>query len=165
MIAPLAEILKADPVVTRRILEMEREPGAIQRKDLAKWSDFRSVYALYYPSLFPLVSDAADERFRPLAPDSVRALARGFADSYRDESDQKAWFEQIRELAAAHNFAPTAGEFKRSAEKYAGSISDVSNVIRVALTGETRSPELFRIAQVIGRDEVLRRVRAVGGVE
>jgi glutamyl-tRNA synthetase len=155
---PLAEILRASAVVTRRILDMERERGAIQRKDLAKWSDFRSVYALYFSSLFTLVNDAADEKFRPLAPDTVRALARGFAESYRHEADQKAWFEQIRELAAAFNFAPTAGAYKKAAEKYAGSISDVSNVIRVALTGETRSPELFRIAQVIGRDEVLRRV-------
>ena len=158
----LAEILKANPVVTHRVLEMEREPGAIQRKDLAKWSDFRYVYALFYSSLFALVSDARDERFRPLAPETVRTLARGFAESYRHEPDQKAWFEQIRELAAAHNFAPTAGAFKKAPEKYAGTISDVSNVIRVALTGETRSPELFRIAQVIGRDEVLRRVRALG---
>lgn len=158
----LSEILKEEPTITRRILEIEREPGAIPRKDLAKWTDFRSVYALYYAQLFATVSDTSDARFQPVAPATVRALARGFADSYRHESDQKAWFEQIRELAAANNFAPTAGEYKRSADKYAGSISDVSNVIRVALTGETRSPELFRIAQVIGRDEVVRRVRALG---
>jgi len=155
------EILKSEPVITRRVLEIEREPGAIPRKDLAKWSDFRSVYALYYARLFAPINDTSDPRFQPVAPATVRALAHGFADSYRHEPDQKAWFEQIRELAAAHNFAATAGEFKRAAEKYAGSISDVSNVIRVALTGATRSPELFRIAQVIGRDEVLRRVKAL----
>ena len=159
--AELNEILKAEPAITRRVLEIEREPGAIPRKDVAKWSDFRSVYALYYSRLFAPISDTSDSRFQPVAPATVRALAHGFADSYRHEADQKAWFEQIRELAAAHNFAATAGEFKRAAEKYAGSISDVSNVIRVALTGATRSPELFRIAQVIGRDEVLRRVRAL----
>ncbi|MEP7273293.1 MAG: glutamate--tRNA ligase family protein [Acidobacteriota bacterium] len=160
---PLAESLRADAAVTRRILEMEREPGAVRRKDLAKWSDFRAVYTLFYSSLFTLVSDPADSKFGRVNPATVRALARDFADSYRHESDQKAWFEQIRELAAAHKFAGTAGEFKKAPDNYAGSISDVSNVIRIALTGQTQSPELFRIAHVIGRDEVIRRVRALGG--
>jgi len=157
----LADILRADATVTQSILAMERESGAIQRKDIAKWSDFRNVYGLYFSSLFTLVKDPTDPRFSPLDAATVRSLARGFADSYQHLSDQKAWFEQIRALAASHAFAPSAGEFKKAREKFAGSISDVSNVIRVALTGQTRSPELFKVAQIIGRDEVLRRVNAL----
>lgn len=159
----LAAILKEDETITRRVLEMEREPGAIRRKDLAKWSDYRGVYSLFHSRLFTLVTDSANEKFGKVDAATVRRLARGFADGYRHESDQKAWFEQIRELAAANSFAATAGEYKRNASSYLGSISDVSNVIRVAVTGETQSPELFRIAHVIGRDEVIRRVKSLAG--
>jgi glutamyl-tRNA synthetase len=157
----LADILRTDEGLTKRILAMEREPGAIQRKDVSKWSDFPRVYGLYFASLFTLVNDAADSRFSPLDAATVRSLARGFADSYQHLSDKQAWFEQIRTLAAAHRFASGAAEFKKAPQNFAGSISDVSNVIRVALTGQTRSPELFKIAEIIGRDEVLRRVNAV----
>jgi glutamyl-tRNA synthetase len=90
--------------------------------------------------------------------DGSHGWRKDFADSYRHESDQKAWFEQIRELATKNSFAATAGEYKKAASNYLGSISDVSNVIRVAITGRRlKVPKLFRIAQVSGRDEFVRR--------
>lgn len=157
----LGEILAAEPLLTRRILAAEREPGAMQRKDMAKWSDFRSAYGLYFPELFMPVTDPADPRFQPVVAEMVRSLAQAFADSYQHSSDKDAWFEQIRTLAASHGFAPTAGQFKKAPQDFVGSISHVSNVIRIALTGLTKSPELFLVAQNIGREEVLRRIRAL----
>jgi glutamyl-tRNA synthetase len=91
----------------------------------------------------------------------VVKLAKDFADSYRHEEDKEAWFEQIRSLAAAHGFAPTAAQYKKNPENFAGSISHVSNAIRIALTGLKQSPELFLVAHNIGEEEVLRRVRAL----
>ncbi|MFN0084248.1 MAG: glutamate--tRNA ligase [Blastocatellia bacterium] len=158
---PLAETIAAEPLLTRRILASEREPGAIQRKDVSRWADFRSVYGLYYPTLFALVTDAADPRFGSVSAALVRSLAGDFADSYQHLSDPAAWFEQIRALATRHAFAPTAGQFKKAPQDFVGSISDVSNVIRIALTGLTHSPELFRVAHIIGCEEVLRRVKAL----
>lgn len=157
----LAEILSSDPLLTRRILAMERAPGVVPRKDIAKWSDFRSAYGLYFAGLFTPVTDPADPRFHPVEATMVRSLAKAFADSYQHSSDKDAWFEQIRTLAGSHGFAPTAAQFKKAPQNFSGSISHVSNVIRVALTGLTKSPELFLVAQNIGREEVLRRVRSL----
>ena len=158
---PLAAILSRNLPLARRIFANERQPGVMQRKDLAKWAEFRAAYGLYFEELFPSVSDPSDPRFAPVAPDMVVKLAKGFADSYRHEADKEAWFEQIRSLAAAHGFAPTAGQFKKNPENFAGSISHVSNAIRIALTGLTQSPELFLVAHNLGEEEVLRRVRAL----
>ncbi|MEV6246208.1 hypothetical protein AB0M38_08395 [Streptomyces sp. NPDC051742] len=36
-------------------------------------------------------------------------------------------------------------------------------MVRVALTGATRSPDLFAVARVLGAEEVLRRLTAVAG--
>jgi len=107
------------------------------------------------------VTDPADERFAPVQPDMVVKLAHDFAQNYQHVPDKEGWFEQIRQLAAAHGFAPTAGQFKRNPESFAGSIAHVSNVIRIALTGLTTSPELFLVAHNIGEEELLRRVRAL----
>jgi glutamyl-tRNA synthetase len=133
----------------------------MQRKDLAKWGDFREAYSLYFPELFSLVTDPADSRFAPVEAAMVRKLARDFADSYQHLDDKEAWFEQIRALASANGFAASASQFKKDPDKFAGSISHVSNVIRIVLTGLTKSPELFLVAQNIGEQEVLRRVRAL----
>ena len=157
----LAAIISGNLPLARRIFANERRPGVDQRKDLAKWGEFRTAYGLYFQELFPPVSDPSDPRFAPVEPDMVVKLAKGFADSYRHEEDKEAWFEQIRSLAAAHGFAPTAGQYKKNPEGFAGSISHVSNAIRIALTGLKQSPELFLVAHNLGEEEVLRRVRAL----
>jgi len=156
-------ILSTNLPIARRIFANERQPGALQRKDLAKWSEFRVAYGLYFQELFQLVNDPSDARFAPVEPDMVVRLAKDFADSYRHEEDKETWFEQIRRLAGAHGFAPTAGQFKKDPSRFAGSISHVSNVIRILLTGLAQSPELFLVSHNIGEEEVLRRVRAVTG--
>ncbi len=156
----LARILISNLKLAERIFANERNP-AVQRKDLAKWNEFRERYGLYFQELFPPVSDASDPRFAPVGSDMVIKLAKGFADSYRHEDNKEAWFEQIRKLASDHGFAPTAGQYKKSPESFAGSIGHVSNVIRIAMTGLTTSPDLFLVAQNLGEEEVLRRVRAI----
>src|SRR5436190_19652009 len=156
----LAGIISGNLPLARRIFENERQPE-VQRKDLAKWADFREAYSLYFQELFTPVSDPSDPRFAPVDPDMVVKLAQGFADSYRQEPEKEVWFEQIRRLAAAHGFAATAGQYKKNPESFAGSISHVSHAIRILLTGLKQSPELFLVAQNLGEAEVLRRVRAL----
>jgi len=156
----LAGILFRNFSLAQRIFVAERQPG-VQRKDLAKWNEFRSRYGLYFPELFSLVTDPADPRFAPVEPDMVAKLAQVFADTYQHVQDKEAWFEQIRRLAGAHGFAPTAAQFKKDPGRFVGSITHVSNVIRILLTGLTTSPELFLVAHNLGEEELLRRVRAV----
>jgi glutamyl-tRNA synthetase len=156
----LATVLSGNLELVRRIFANERNP-AVQRKDLAKWNEFRERYGLYFQELFPPISDPSDPRFAPVGPDMVVKLAKGFADSYRHEDNKEAWFEQIRSLASANGFAPTAGQYKKNPENFAGSIGHVSNAIRIALTGLTTSPDLFLVAQNLGAEEVLRRVRTL----
>jgi glutamyl-tRNA synthetase len=156
----LAEILSNNLPLVRRIFANERNPS-VQRKDLAKWNEFRERYGLYFQELFSLVTDPADARFAPVNADMVLKLALDFADKYQHVDNKESWFEQIRRLANAHRFAPTAGQYKKNPENFAGSISHVSNAIRIALTGLTTSPDLFLVAQNLGEEEVLRRVRAL----
>jgi glutamyl-tRNA synthetase len=156
----LAAILSRNPSLAQRIFAAERQPG-VQRKDLARWDEFRARYGLYFRELFPLVTDPTDARFAPVSPEIVLRLTQDFADTYQHLQDKESWFEQIRSLASAHGFAPTAAQFKKDPGRFAGSITHVSNVIRIALTGLTQSPELFLVAHNIGEEELLRRVRAL----
>ena len=156
----LAGIISNNLPLAQRIFAAERQPG-VQRKDLAKWNEFRGRYGLYFHELFSLVTDPTDPRFAPVEPNMVVKLAQDFADSYQHVQDKEGWFEQIRRLADANGFAPTAGQFKKDPSRFAGSIAHVSNVIRIALTGLTQSPELFLVAHNIGEEELLRRVRAL----
>src|SRR5262249_9210066 len=78
----LARVLSKNFSLVHRIFAAERQPG-VQRKDLAKWNEFRERYGLYFQELFSLISDPADSRFAPVKPEMVVNLAKGFADSYQ----------------------------------------------------------------------------------
>jgi glutamyl-tRNA synthetase len=155
--------LLQDEQYARAVLDVERSGTDRVRKDMAAWSEFVSLYGFFFPSRFALVTDAADERFNGLDPDLVRSVARTFADRYEPRPEADAWFEQVRETAGTLGFAGSVKDFKASPDQYVGSIRDVATVLRVLITGASRSPDLFEVCGVLGEAEVVRRVRAVAG--
>ena len=157
----LEVVLRSELDLALRALAVEREGTDSPRKDLRKWADFRPVYGFFFPEIFELVTDPADPRFADLDPELVRAIAAGFADGYQQLDPGPAWFEQVRELSARLGFAPSNKEYKKNRDAYPGSIADVSQVIRVLLTGSRRSPDLGQVCAAIGEPEVLRRARAL----
>ena len=48
--------------------------------------------------------------------------------------------------------------YKADPDKYIGSIADASNIIRVALTGRTNTPDLYEIMKLLGAYEVKQRL-------
>ncbi|HEX2821638.1 MAG TPA: glutamate--tRNA ligase family protein [Streptosporangiaceae bacterium] len=157
----LAAVLAAEPERALRALAIERDGVANPRKDLRQWAGFRPVYGYFFPQLFELVTDPADQRFGGLDPDLVQAVARDFADGYQRPAAETDWFDQIRRLAADLGFAPSQKVYKQDPAAYRGSIREASQVIRVLLTGTPRSPDLAAVAAALGPDEVQRRVRAL----
>ena len=70
-------------------------------------------------------------------------------------------FEEIaREFADLPDFTPAAMEpvLHRVAEKTGSKLGMVAQPMRVALTGGTVSPGIFEVMDVLGRDEVIRRL-------
>jgi glutamyl-tRNA synthetase len=159
--AELATVVSAERPLALRALSIERGGQQSQRKDLRKWSEFRPVYGYFFAAIFKPLTDTADARFDGLAPDLVKALASGFADGYQEPGADVVWFDQIRDLAARLGFAPSQKAYKQDPSAYPGSIREASQVIRVLLTGTPNSPDLAQVAGALGREEVLRRVRAV----
>ncbi|MGH3821770.1 MAG: glutamate--tRNA ligase [Pseudonocardiaceae bacterium] len=161
----LGAVLDAEPDLALRALAVERDGVDNPRKDLRTWSGFRATYGFFFPQLFTPLSGPTDERVLPLSVDATIAasFAHDFIEGYQHLNDPQEWFNQIRELAAKHGFAPNAKEYKKNPDAYPGSIREASQLIRVALTGSTRSPDLHAITQALGPEEVLRRLRALSG--
>ena len=154
----LATVLEAEPELALRAIGVERE-GDNPRKDLRKWSDFRPAYGFFFPQLFAFTP----ELLTPLgvAPEIASTVLADLADGY--DHDREDWFGQIRDLATKHGFARNAKELKADPDKFPGSIREASQLVRVALTGSTRSPDLQAVSQALGADEVRTRLRAAAG--
>jgi len=158
----LAAVLAAQRDLALRALDVERVNTGKPRKDLRKWAEFRGVYGFFFPEIFELVTDPADERFGGLAPGTVRAVASGFAAGYVSPAAGEApWFDQVRVLAGGLGFALRQKDYKKDPSAYPGSIADAAGVIRVLITGSRQSPDLEQVCAALGREEVLRRVTAL----
>lgn len=152
--------LTEDPALTERVFTIGFAGQAKARKDIAKWEDFQTSYGFFFSRFWERVP-AEDERYGGLAPGLVRDLAATFVSGYREAEEGGDWFEQIREAAQSHGFAVSGSDFKEDPQAYPGSIREAATVIRVALTGAVKSPDLHVISRILGREEVLRRVSAL----
>ena len=50
-------------------------------------------------------------------------------------------------------------EYKKNKEAYAGSVADLSMVLRVAVTGRSQSPDLAQVFALLGKERILERLR------
>jgi glutamyl-tRNA synthetase len=156
----LESVLFNSPEIALRALSIERDGQENPRKDLRKWSDFRAVYGYFFPQLFTPVRQLPD-KLGEIDRDVVRAAVTDLISAYADLPEQETWFEQIRALAARHNFAATPKEAKAEPDRYHGAVRELAQIVRVALTGSTRSPDLHAVARALGPDEVKRRLASL----
>ena len=156
----LAGVLHTEEELALRALSVERGDVERPRKDLRKWSDFRAYYSFFFPQLFRPVEGFADERVSTLGvdPGAGADFVRRLVDAYHDDPDAQAWFDQIRAAAAAAGFAASNAEFRADPDRYVGVFKDAAQLVRVAITGSTRSPDLYAISQVLGAEEFARRL-------
>ncbi|MEU6541303.1 glutamate--tRNA ligase family protein [Streptomyces sp. NPDC047000] len=150
--------LRDRPDTALAAFEMARRGTGTPRKDLACWSEFRAAYGFFFPGLHVVADRPDDPRFGGLPGPVVAVLASELAADYRHEGPPDDWFAVVRAVAGRHGFAPDARTFRTAPGAYRGSVRDVADVLRVCLTGSRRSPDLFQVAQVLGRREVLRRL-------
>ena len=127
------------------------------RKDIAKWSDLRENISYMFPEEF----DKIDEFVYGNVSDKeqIKKIVELYATKYFDINDDKqTWFDKIKDLAEEVGFAREVKEYKAEPEKWPGHVGDISTVIRVTLTGRQNTPDLYEIMQVLGSDEVKRRL-------
>ena len=150
-----AEVLKADKEKAIRILAIGRG-GKKPRKDLATWADAKPYMGLFYKEYFELV----DEHPENFDKNTVSAALSRFLETYSYSDDMNTWFDKIKAIADSLGFASDMKAYKADPGAFKGSVTDVSNVVRVAVTGRTNSPDLCTLMQVMGEKRVISRIKA-----
>ena len=127
------------------------------RKDIAKWSDLKENISYMYADEFDKVSEFNYGNVTD--KDLVKKIVDLYASKYYDPADDKqTWFDKMKDLAEEVGFAREVKEYKADPEKWPGHVGDISTVIRVTLTGRQNTPDLYEIMQVLGSEEVKRRL-------
>ncbi|MCR5185798.1 MAG: glutamate--tRNA ligase [Clostridia bacterium] len=151
----LAEML-ADKEYSLKVLGIERG-NQKPRKDIAKWSDVKYIISYMYPNKFDENTEFEYQKITD--KDEIEKIVKTYFEKYYDENDDKqTWFNKMKDLAEELGYSREVKEYKANPDNYKGHVGDISTVIRVKLTGRCNTPDLYEIMQVLGKDEVLRRI-------
>ena len=149
-----AKLFTKDRDFSERIIGVGRE-GARPRKDLTNWKQARQFLSFYFDETF--VQD--DPYPENVSPEDRAEILKRYLETYNHADDNSEWFQKVREIAADMNYAIKPKDYKKNPDQYKGSITDVSNVIRVAVVGRCNSPDLWEICHIIGEDKMRNRVK------
>ena len=84
--------------------------------------------------------------------DMVKAILGEYLAVYNHDDDNSAWFDKLKVVADKLGFASDMKAYKANPENFKGSISDVAEVVRIAVTGKANTPDLWTILHIIGED-------------
>lgn len=149
------EILSNDTAHAKAVFAIDRDVQK-PRKDIIKWSDAKQYSSYMFNELYTPCYDLPEH----ISADSAVKILTAYRSAYDPRHDNQQWFETIKGICPAADFATDTKMYKAEPQKYAGSPGDASTIIRVAVTGRTNTPDLCSIMKVLGYDNAIARIDA-----
>ena len=112
-----------------------------------------------------------DETFAPIyeyrfEKETVKTVLADFKTVYSYADDCSAWFEKVKAVAAKSGFATDMKAYKADPSAFPGNVSDVAEMLRIATTGLTNTPDLWTIMQILGEQRTIARLeKAIQNLE
>ncbi|MGN0379841.1 MAG: glutamate--tRNA ligase [Butyrivibrio sp.] len=88
----------------------------------------------------------------------TKEILTDYLESYKHEDDNSAWFDNLKKIADRHGFASDMKAYKATPDNFKGSISDVAEVVRIAVTGRANTPDLWSIIHIMGEDTMREKI-------
>ena len=100
--------------------------------------------------------------FNPLISkeDTINVLET-FIKENNTTLDETEWFNNLKRIAVLCGFCDNVKEYKKNKEAYKGHIGDVASIIRIAMCTKTKSPNLYNILQILGKDRYEERINKI----
>ena len=147
------EILVKNPEYTKSVFAIDRDVPK-PRKDIAKWNEVKDYFSYMFNELYVPCFELPEN----IQKEDAFAFLEAYKTVYDENDDKQEWFNKIKAIAPTLNFAAETKEYKANPDAYKGSAGDLSTVLRLAITGRRNTPDLCSIMQVLGKDEVIKRI-------
>ncbi len=149
-----AEKLTADPPFAKRILAIGRG-GKKPRKDLAVWKDAKPYMGFFYDEYLQM------PRFDPAWDKAViRDVLNRFLETFDPADDATVWFDKVKQITQDIGFTTDMKAYKADPSAFPGTVADVSTFLRLAVTGQTNSPDLYTVMQILGKARTVSRIQS-----
>jgi glutamyl-tRNA synthetase len=151
--------MHAQPDYALAALSIER----LTEKDPKRYSSYKDIAdnILFF---FDEERDSMQSIRQELKASSCKlqdSIVAAFVQEYERQldltMDVQAWFDQLKLIGKQFGFASNNQEFKDGG--YIGKIGDLAMFLRIQLCCATRTPDLYSVMQVMGRERVIRRLK------
>ena len=126
--------------------------GKKRRKDFVCAKQAVESIGYFFETTFAPVYEYRFEK------DVVKSVLEDFKAVYDIADDCSAWFDKVKAVATNAGFATDMKAYKLDPTAYPGNVSDVAEMLRIATTGLSNTPDLWTIMQILGKDVTLARL-------
>lgn len=150
--------LISDKEYAVKILNIERG-GEKARKDFVSYVDVFPLIRFFYKEEFAKIIEKGYPFNEFINKSLIKEILSDFMESNDYSLANDVWFNSVKELGVRHGFAESNKIYKQNKDLYKGHVGDVAEMIRVAIVGSKMSPNLHNVLQILGKEEVNRRIK------
>ena len=145
-----AKVLLANQEMVENFFKVDRENDR-PRKDIGHFSEVKTYYSYMFNKYFDKNTTLAfDSKFNS---SDIKNLISSYKKTFLLTDDKQTWFDKLKTCAGNTGFVDMK-TYKANPDAYIGNIADASNIIRIALTGKSTTPDLYEIMKLLGEKEV-----------
>ena len=145
-----AKVLLNNQEMVEKFFRIDRENDR-PRKDFGHYSEVKGLYGYMFEEYFDRDSTLVfDAKFKT---SDIKNLLKSYKESYSLSDDKQGWFDRLKSCAADCGFVDMK-TYKANPDAHIGNIADASNIVRIALTGKSTTPDLYEIMKLLGKNEV-----------
>ncbi len=126
--------------------------GKKRRKDFVCAKQAVEMISYFFENTFAPVYEYRFDK------EIVKSVLGGFKGIYDIADDSSVWFDKVKSVAEANGFATDMKAYKADPTAFSGSVADVAEMLRIATTGLSNTPDLWTIMQILGAERTLGRL-------
>ncbi len=159
-----ADVISKEGSYLENILGIERDHKN-PRKDIVNWSIGKESIYYFFDSLFSsenakqsMVNEKIHDTFKEISSELLDLISN---DKFYVSENLESWLSEIKVLADKLRFATDKNKLKENPDKYRGDFATFMKILRLAITGTNKTPNLFYVLKVMGKDRVLNRIKSL----
>lgn len=153
----LAQKINSNVSYFAEIMNIDREKTN-PRKDYEKFGNVLDIIGFFYEDFYEKeIAKGLEYNEKFSKEDLINALS-AIRTQLSIDQDEQSWFNNLKEIGGALNYATNNKDYKTNPTLYKGNIGDLAEILRISLTGRKNAPNLYSVMVVLGKEESNRRI-------
>lgn len=149
---PFYEYIVTNAEYVIKVLNIDRD-CAKPRKDIINLGEIKNYFSYMFND------DLKGYETNEIDIEKAKAVVSEYINVIDINDDKQAWFEKIKQMSLKLGYAVDNKAYKQNPSAFLGNVSDVCMYIRLAVTAQKNSPDLYSIISILGKDKVMSRLQ------